>query len=545
MKEEIETLTKKLVSICSVNGSDGGEKAIADYIESYLQKIPYFRKHPDRIIIQMLKDDALQRRNVMALLLGEKDDNPHTLIWHGHMDTVGVDDYKSLKPYAFDPDALEKALHQMTLPKEMQEDLDSGDYLFGRGALDMKSGDAVFLVLLKHLAENVSELSGNILLSINPVEENRHQGIIEETPILMSLKETYHLEYVAAINNDYTCPLYPDDPHHYVYMGTVGKLLPCFYIQGKETHVGQPFEGFDASRIAAKLVDRITLNTDFLDVYNDEYTLPPMVLKMKDLKDSYNVQTAFDSFVYFNYLVHNEEITDTIPKFTKVAQEILDEELDYLNAQYQKFCRLTHTSYTPYTFQPKVYTFAQLKEKYLETFDHDHYSELEKIAAILNERGEDQREIPISMVKSMLNELAINDPVIVLYFAAPYCPHNTLKDEDGQEKALKDKLTKMVKNFGEKVHLDYKVLQFFPSLSDSSYIKIDDSNESITALQENFPAMKYIYNLDTTTMKALNIPALDFGVYGKDAHKWMERVYKPYSFEVLPQLILEAVHTLL
>ena len=93
MKEEIETLTKKLVSICSVNGSDGGEKAIADYIESYLQKIPYFRKHPDRIIIQMLKDDALQRRNVMALLLGEKDDNPHTLIWHGHMDTVGVDDY--------------------------------------------------------------------------------------------------------------------------------------------------------------------------------------------------------------------------------------------------------------------------------------------------------------------------------------------------------------------------------------------------------------------------------------------------------------------
>lgn len=87
MKEEIEALTKQLVSICSINGSDGGEKKIADYIENYLRSIPYFKEHPDRVIIQPLKDDPLNRRNVMALLMGEKDENPHTLIWHGHMDT--------------------------------------------------------------------------------------------------------------------------------------------------------------------------------------------------------------------------------------------------------------------------------------------------------------------------------------------------------------------------------------------------------------------------------------------------------------------------
>jgi arginine utilization protein RocB len=545
MKEEIEALTKKLVSICSVNGSDGGEKAIAEYIESYLREIPYFKDHPDRVIIQPLKDDALGRRNVMALLMGEKEKNSHTLIWHGHMDTVGVDDYKGLKKYSFDPDALAEALKEIDLPEDMKKDLDSGDYMFGRGALDMKSGDAVFLVLLKHLAADVKNLSGNILLSINPVEENRHQGIIEETPVLMSLKETYGLEYVAAINNDYTCPLYPDDPHHYIYLGTVGKLLPCFYIQGKETHVGQPFEGFDASRVASKLVEKITLNADFLDVYNGEYTLPPMVLKMKDLKDSYNVQTAFDSFVYFNYLVHNEEITDTIPKFTKVASQVLDEELTYLNTQYKRFCELTKTEYKPYAYDPQVYTYAQLKELYLESFTDKDYRALETKAAKLNEQGVDQREIPLTIIKSMLNALHFNNPVIVMYFAAPYCPHNTLKEEVPQEKKIKDQLTKMMADFSEKTGLDYKILQFFPSLSDSSYIKIDDSKESLEALKDNFPAMKYLYNLDIDTLKALNIPALDFGVYGKDAHKWMERVYKPYSFETLPQLILEAVHTLL
>jgi arginine utilization protein RocB len=38
-------------------------------------------------------------------------------------------------------------------------------------------------------------------------------------------------------------------------------------------------------------------------------------------------------------------------------------------------------------------------------------------------------------------------------------------------------------------------------------------------------------------IRKLNIPVLDMGVYGKRAHTWMERVYKPYSYGVLPKLI--------
>ena len=38
-------------------------------------------------------------------------------------------------------------------------------------------------------------------------------------------------------------------------------------------------------------------------------------------------------------------------------------------------------------------------------------------------------------------------------------------------------------------------------------------------------------------MKKLNIPAVNFGCWGKDAHRWTERVHVPYSFEVLPRLI--------
>ena len=139
-----------------------------------------------------------------------------------------MEDYGVLAEYAFDPDELARKLAAVELPDEVRRDLESGEYLFGRGACDMKSGDAVFMVLMRHIAEHVKEFSGNILLSINPVEENLHTGIIEGVEILEQIRKQYGLTYVLAINNDYTCPMYPGDPHHYIYSGVVGKLLPVF-----------------------------------------------------------------------------------------------------------------------------------------------------------------------------------------------------------------------------------------------------------------------------------------------------------------------------
>ena len=53
--DEIKALTKKLVSIPSMNATSG-ERDIADVIEAYLREIPYFQAHPELVITQDLKD---------------------------------------------------------------------------------------------------------------------------------------------------------------------------------------------------------------------------------------------------------------------------------------------------------------------------------------------------------------------------------------------------------------------------------------------------------------------------------------------------------
>ena len=305
---EIRDLTIQLVRIRSIN-TTSGEKDIAQFIAGYFRSLPYFQAHPENLILQPIPGDDLGRYSVIAFVEGTKDENPRCVMLHGHIDTVGLEGYGPLENVACDPPALKEALRSAALLEEVRRDLESGDFMFGRGSCDMKSGDAVFMTLLKRISEHPDDLSGNVLLSLNPVEENMHTGIITSLPVLRSLQEKHHWTYVAALNNDFTAPLFPGDTTKTIYTGIGGKILPCFYVQGKETHVGQCFEGFDASAVAAELVSQIQLSMDFEDTSDGETAYPPSVLKMKDLKSWYNVQTAKEAFVYFNYFVHDAPMT--------------------------------------------------------------------------------------------------------------------------------------------------------------------------------------------------------------------------------------------
>ena len=160
INESMMQTAKEMVEISSINTTEG-EKTIGEYIEKYIREIGYFKAHPNQVIVRELKDDSLHRRNVLAVLIGEKHNTGKTLLLHGHTDTVGLEGYGRLKDYACKPDELIKKFSEVELPDDVRKDLDSGDYMFGRGACDMKSGDAVFLGILKEMAKHPEKMSGN------------------------------------------------------------------------------------------------------------------------------------------------------------------------------------------------------------------------------------------------------------------------------------------------------------------------------------------------------------------------------------------------
>ena len=539
--DEALALTKKLVSIPSMNNSDGGERAVADYMAAWIRELPYFKAHPDQVITQPLKDDPYDRINVVAIAFGSRSNSNETIILHGHHDTVGIDDYGSIKECAFDCDALPEKIKSITSDPEVLADIESGEWMFGRGSSDMKSGDAVNMVLMRYFTEHLDQFDGNLIFMTNPVEENQHTGIIESLNVLEELKAKYGLTYKMAMNTDFISPAFPGDTAHYFHAGAVGKILPCFYIIGKPTHSGQGFEGFSASMVAAEITRNIDMRAEFSDVYNGEFAMPPTVLKMRDLKPSYDVQTAFSAFVYFNYFIHNMEMDEIFARLRKVAEDALNTVDTYTDEQNKVYCKMTGADYYKREYQLKVMEYSELYEK-AKALKTDVDEDIRAITKQSLEENLDRRELCLKIVEYLANNiLSINTPTVILFLAPPYCPRNTLKREIPEEGALLDSVVDLLNQLGQEMGEELKMMQFFPVLTDSSYLKLDDTDTSIKTLVDNFPDMKGHYDVPLDQIKRLNIPAFNFGCHGKDAHKWTERVHKEYSFGKLPIIMLRVL----
>ena len=145
--ERVKKLTMDLVRIQSDTGTRQ-EKEVENYLHAWLGEHEYFRNKPDYFGQHSLPEDPLERCVVWGLVKGQGD---QTVILMHHHDVVDAFDYGSLEKWAYDPAKLEAALKDVALSQEVQRDLASGQWLFGRGTGDMKGGAAIQLALLEDI----------------------------------------------------------------------------------------------------------------------------------------------------------------------------------------------------------------------------------------------------------------------------------------------------------------------------------------------------------------------------------------------------------
>ena len=122
--KEMEALTKDLVGIRSVNGT-AGEREVAEFILRWLRSFPYFAAHPERAFTQEIPGDRLGRENVFAYVHGTKKAGTgprRTLVWHGHIDTVGTEDFGALESVKAASDLISPVSGEVVEVNEALED---------------------------------------------------------------------------------------------------------------------------------------------------------------------------------------------------------------------------------------------------------------------------------------------------------------------------------------------------------------------------------------------------------------------------------------
>ncbi|EIF15124.1 MULTISPECIES: M20 family metallopeptidase [Bacillus] len=539
-EEKIEAITKSLVALNSINGTlEEGKKA--DYIKDMIKSFPYFQENPLHVWEQAIPEDPYGRKNIFAFIEGNGE-SLNTVIYHAHLDTVGIEDFGPLKDIAFDSDRLAEYFSNYEFDRDVQRDARSGEWMFGRGSVDMQSGIAVHLANLLHFSERRDQLPGHILFMANPDEESQHSGILTSISELKRLKQEKQLRYLAAINNDFITPLYEGDTTRYIYTGAAGKLLPCFAIYGREVHVGDTLSGIDPNLIASEITRRIHNNIHMAENIEGELVLPPTCLYQRDNKEAYNVQTAVSSYVYFNYFIYEKTAKEVMDQLTAVADEACRETEQKLSDYYDEYCERTSLPKKEMSWNVQVYSL----EDYLKRLRNRGIDPAQCIEQTF--KTYEHLELRMRCFKAV-EELQKLDPEqgakVIIFYAPPYLPHNYLKEESTRDRLLQHVIQEAVDKTAASTGETFVFKKFFPYLADGSFLSLHETDEEVSAFTDNFPGWDVIGTIPFKEIRELNIPSVNIGVYGKDGHKWTERVYKPYTFHVLPELIQQTTMHLL
>lgn len=543
LSKRIKEIALELVAQKSIVETDD-EVLMSDKVYEIMSGFEYFQNNREKLYCLPVKNDRWNRKIVVAILNGEKDQNKKTVVCIGHTDTVGVSDYGTLSEYATKPAQLEEKLKELKLRQEVKDDMACGRYLFGRGIFDMKSGDANLIAIIEMLSQNIKELSGNIIFAAVCDEEANSQGMLTFVPELIRLREKFGYEYQAVLDPDYIAPQYPNDPNIYQYIGTVGKLMPTFFIVGKETHVGESFSGLDPNQIAAEITRRVNLNPEFSDIQEGEVTLPPITLKQRDLKTEYSCQTATASVLMFNYATHISTPDMVLDKMIKAAQECFENVVNTLNYRYSKFCAMTGREKAELLWKARTISFSALMEAVREEIGDELDTKLRAyVDEIVKDENYDSREQTMKVVDYVHSLWSDKDPVIIVYLTPPYYPHIYVEGKRPEEKALLEAVDYAVTTTESNYSLVRK--KFLPCISDLSYAAAPKEEKAIEAFKKNMPGYGKIYELPFEEMQALSLPVADIGSYGKDAHQFTERVETVYTYEVLPQILYKVIMRLL
>lgn len=543
LSKRIEQIALELTGQLSVLDTPD-EILIAEKVYSIMSEMKYFKAHPENLYFVPVKGDKLGRKSVVAIVNGEKKPSDKTVVMIGHIDTVGISDYGPLAEYANQPLVLTEKFKEIELPAQVKKDLESGEYLFGRGIFDMKSGDAIIMALMEMISDDIENFEGNLIYGAVCDEEGNSGGMLNVVPELCRLQDEKKYDYLALLDTDYMTEEYEGDENKYVYVGTVGKLMPTFFVVGKETHVGESFKGIDPNQIAAEITRRINLNPEFSDVAEGEVTLPPVTLKQRDLKPEYSVQIAKTAVVFFNYATHCSTPDQVLEKMVNAGQECFQNVVDMLNERYEKFCEMAHRPFHKLPWEARTMTYHQLcevvKAEVGEEFDAKVQAYAEELAKDETIDARDRNTHLVEFVHGMWSD---KNPVLIVYFSQPYYPHIYIKGDEPKEKALLDAVADAV----DTTKTDYKLVykKFFPYISDLSYGAAPREDGIIEAFMENMPGYGTVYSLPMKEMQKLNLPVLDIGSFGKDAHKFTERIEKKYTFEVAPELVYKTVMNLL
>lgn len=525
-EQQLEDLLCEVVSWDSRTGTEG-EIQFTEKVKGKLLELAYFKESTDLIQLH----DAGNERNAVTALYKQVN-TKKTIVLISHFDTVHTAEFGALGDMAFQPRELTKKFKEMldSLPEDVRSDVTSGDYLFGRGTMDMKMGIVLHLHLLEQAIHENWPI--NLLLVTVPDEEVNSSGMLAAVKGLVDIQERYDLNYILFLNSEPSFSMQPQDEQYYIYSGTIGKIMPSALFYGRETHAGEPLQGINAHYMASFLTKKMEYNQAFSEEAYGECTPLPVCLKTYDLKADYSTQTSNHVAALYNVFLMKRNAKETLASFREVAAEAMEEcAEEYKDVLTREECRNTN-------FSIKVWEYEELLNYARRKLGNQKTEEIIHETVALPDL--DHREVSMKVCDQIMAHCQEIAPACILFFAPPYYPAVNSSDDP----LVQDKITLTKRLLKDHFNVSAKQVHYFNGISDLSYVNYDKQDQGWEVYQNNTPVWDHLYTIPFNEMQKLQAPVLNIGPFGKDAHKLTERLHKQSAFVHMPFVLRKVVESM-
>lgn len=547
-----------LTAFPSITDTDG-ETRFAFFLRDLLASWPYFKANPDRVRLLRTIDDARERYALIAAVgAANADQRVPAVILTGHYDVVSADNYGALAPLAFDPENLAPRLasaleagaadgaargaRAVEAERRALDDLKSGEFLPGRGLLDMKAGLAAGLALLEdraieamqagssgmHRNGDASSLEAIVFLAV-PDEEGSSHGMLGAVRVLPGILKAWGIDALAAINLDAAVDQGDGTAGRAAFLGSVGKLHPFAMFVGRPTHAGAPFDGLNPALLAAGFACGMECAVDLFDQpVTEDPPPPPTILYYRELRDHYDVTTPSSVFVSVNVLTHRDGPKAVLGACSRLALESMQSAKTALAARAKAFSDASGQASSPPDHEPRVLGWSELARA-ARIADEAAYEAAESKARSSADR------IPAlaEFVAAAARVAGLEGPAAIVGLAPPYYPRAAL--DPGRDEKLVAAVSAAVAAVAGSFAQSITVRRYFPGISDMSFLNPGDDADARLSAAAACPL-----GLDPLP-SGFSCPVVNIGPWGREYHQRLERVHAEYAFEVLPALLVRTI----
>lgn len=474
-------------------------------MEQYLQQL---FAAMDNVVSGLIHvpNDAYDRAVVYGLIQGQSQD---TVIFLNHHDVVGVEDYGQLRDLAFEPEKLRQALAKTAISEDVRKDIESGDWLFGRGSCDMKGGAAAQLAVFEAYAK--APQGASLLYVSLPDEESYSSGMRAAITLLDELKNSYHLSYRVLIDSE---PNARQKGKLISYTGSVGKIMPVVLVQGKPVHIGRYQKGLNPVGVMARLIAKTEGDSTLADRCENDVTPPPAWVYLRDRKEHYDVTLPQRVAACLNMLTYAKTPDDVMYLLLETARQAVQESLEVMESR----------------LDVRVLSAAELLQQAHAYPGFDvFYEDCKQKAFVALQQGKTTYvQATIRLLEQILEFTGRTEPLVVVAFAPPYYPA-------ADSMALKDKrFAGLLQEISAQADIAYD--RYFNGISDCSYCCVDPALDE-KMVERNLLLWGKSYQFDFPALKKLQIPFLLLGPWGKDLHERTERVQIESVSKRLPAVL--------